>query len=108
MSLPDTLSAAYRDILLPLRAQAEVRNRWVRQRLGHLLPSLMARCDIDMWLVIGREYNEYPVLLSLFPEPKMSARRRTILVMALEEDAVMSGGAMRWLHGRQTSLHLVD
>ena len=28
--------------------------------------------------------------------------------MALEEDAVLSGGAMRWLDGRQTQLHLID
>jgi hypothetical protein len=27
--------------------------------------------------------------------------------IALEEDAAMTGGAMRWLHGRQTQFHLI-
>jgi hypothetical protein len=30
-----------------------------------------------------------------------------VVRMALEEDAVLSGGKMRWLHGRQTQLHLI-
>ncbi|NWF70228.1 MAG: M24 family metallopeptidase [Chloroflexi bacterium] len=31
-----------------------------------------------------------------------------IVRIALEEDAVLSAGAMRWLAGRQTQLHLID
>ena len=30
-----------------------------------------------------------------------------IVRIALEEDAVLSGGKMRWLAGRQTALHLI-
>ena len=29
------------------------------------------------------------------------------VMMALEEDALLTGGQMRWLHGRQTELHLI-
>jgi len=39
-----------------------------------------------MWIVIAREYNEDPVMMSLLPEPMMSARRRTILVYGLQEN----------------------
>ena len=30
-----------------------------------------------------------------------------VVRIALEEDAVLSGGEMRWLAGRQSSLHLI-
>ena len=39
-----------------------------------------------MWIIIAREYNEDPVIMSLLPEPMMSARRRTILVLTKQED----------------------
>lgn len=71
---------------LSLRAQAEQRNAWLRKRLDTLLPELMARAELDMWLVIAREYNEDPVVMTLLPEPEMSARRRTILVFARNAD----------------------
>lgn len=66
--------------ILPLREQAAVTNRWLRDRLQTLLPSVMQREGIDLWIVVAREYNEDPVLWSLLPAPMMSARRRTILV----------------------------
>jgi Xaa-Pro aminopeptidase len=42
----------------------------------------MARADLDCWVVVAREYNEDPVIMSLIPQPEMSARRRTILVFS--------------------------
>jgi hypothetical protein len=66
--------------VLPLRQQLEVTNAWLRERLQHLLPAVMQREGIDLWIVSAREYNEDPVLFSLLPAPMMSARRRTILV----------------------------
>ncbi len=66
--------------ILPLRRQAEVRDGWLRERLQSVLPEVMRREGIDMWIVVAREYNEDPVLVSLLPATMMSARRRTILV----------------------------
>lgn len=66
--------------ILPLREQAALRKRWLRQRLDEVLPALMQREGIDLWLVIAREYNEDPVIMTLLPEPAMAARRRTILL----------------------------
>jgi Xaa-Pro aminopeptidase len=71
---------------LPLREQAALRNRWLRDRLDLLLPELMARAGLDLWLVVAREYNEDPVIMSLLPEPEMAARRRTILLFARRDD----------------------
>ena len=76
----------YQSKILPLRAQAEVRRRWLRERLDTLLPELMRREGFDLWLVIAREYNEDPVILTLLPEPSMSARRRTILAFFRRDD----------------------
>lgn len=78
-----------RDSLLPLRQQADLRNRWLRERLDSLMPELMARENIDLWIVAAREYNEDPVIMTLLPEPSMAARRRTILVFARNADGTV-------------------
>ena len=75
-----------RSSILPLRQRAAIRNEWLRSRLDSYLPVLMKREDFDMWVVIAREYNEDPVIMSMLPEPFMYARRRTILLFTLLKD----------------------
>ena len=41
----------------------------------------MQRAGLDMWLIIGREYNEDPVLETMLPARWLSARRRTMLMI---------------------------
>ncbi|MEW5900435.1 MAG: M24 family metallopeptidase, partial [Acidobacteriota bacterium] len=53
---------------------------WLKWRLDNIIPELMRREGIEMWLVINREYNEDPVYLSLMPRPTMYARRTSILM----------------------------
>ena len=77
-----------RAVPLPLREQADVRDRWLTQRLLDVLPGLMDRAGIDLWLVVGREYNEDPVLATLLPATWLSARRRTILALHRSDDGV--------------------
>lgn len=67
--------------ILTMRERAEVINAILEDRLTHLLPKLMEREAIDMWLLISREYNEDPILKTLLPATWLSARRRTILVL---------------------------
>ncbi len=67
--------------VLGLKEQAAVYDGWLSKRLDKLLPELMRREKIDMWLVICQEYNEDPVYLSLVPFASLSARRLTMLVM---------------------------
>ncbi len=69
------------DAVLPERQQAEVIDSLLSARLHQLLPALMARENIDMWLLISREYNEDPVLKTMLPATWLSARRRTMLVI---------------------------
>ncbi len=52
----------------------------LEERLDSLLPVLMDRAGIDMWVLISREYNEDPVLRTMLPATWLNARRRTILL----------------------------
>ena len=63
-----------------LRDQAEIQQQWLTLRLERVLPALMRKHGVSMWLVICREYNEDPVFFSLVSPTVFAARRRTILV----------------------------
>lgn len=68
------------------REQERVRNEWLKKRLKTVLPQVMKRCGVDVWVVCCKEYNEDPVLTTLVPCAMMTARRTTILVFHLQED----------------------
>lgn len=68
------------DNILPKKEQAKVMNEILEWRLENIIPDLMRREGIDMWVTICREYNEDPVYLTLVPEPTMAARRTSILI----------------------------
>ncbi|MCZ2807508.1 M24 family metallopeptidase [Modestobacter sp. VKM Ac-2983] len=89
-----------RTVPLPLREQADVRDRWLTQRLLDVLPGLMDRAEIDLWVVVGREYNEDPVLPTLLPATWLSARRRTILLFHRSDDGVTAAAVSRYPVGQ--------
>jgi hypothetical protein len=66
--------------ILPKKDRARLWNERLAWRLENILPAVMRREKIDLWLVINREYNEDPVYLTLMPEPTMTARRTSILI----------------------------
>ena len=80
--------------IIPVREQMRIVNGWLRERLHTVLPALMQREQIDMWVVACREYNEDPVFLTMMPEPTMGARRLSILVHALNGDGSVSSYAI--------------
>lgn len=63
-----------------LREQSEIQQQWLRLRLERVLPRLMRKHGVQMWLVICREYNEDPVFFSLVSPTVFAARRRTMYV----------------------------
>ena len=67
--------------ILDPRQQAEVRDTWLKERFQTILPEIMRREGIDMWLLIAREYNEDPVMRTMLPATWLSARRTTMLVI---------------------------
>jgi Xaa-Pro aminopeptidase len=66
--------------ILSVRDQAKVVDEILAERFNVLLPTLMEQTEIDMWVLISREYNEDPVLKTMLPAEWLNARRRTILV----------------------------
>ncbi len=81
-SAQDIGVTAVRDIdrILPVEQRARIMNEILEWRLDHIVPELMRREGIDMWITICREYNEDPVYLSMVPEPTQAARRTSILI----------------------------
>lgn len=63
-----------------LRDQAVIQQRWLDTRMRTVLPPLMRKHGIDLWVVPMREYNEDPVFSSLTSPETFFARRRTIYV----------------------------
>lgn len=66
--------------ILPEVERARVVDEILADRFDNLLPQLMDDTDIDIWVVISREYNEDPVLRTMLPATWLNARRRTILL----------------------------
>ena len=85
--------------ILDLKNQAKVIEEIQKDRLENLLPSLMKRHKIDMWVLITREYNEDPVVKTLLPPTWLNARRRTIIVFSLKDGALKSAAITRYSFG---------
>jgi len=64
-----------------MRERAQVIDKIIDERIETVLPGLMERTGIDMWVIISREYNEDPVLKTFLPSTWQTARRRTILLI---------------------------
>lgn len=68
------------DRVLTHREQAPLVKSWIQQRFATVLPALMRREGIDMWVVVSREYNDDPVFRSMSPLTTYASRRRTVIV----------------------------
>ncbi|MGM1054970.1 MAG: M24 family metallopeptidase [Bacteroidota bacterium] len=66
--------------ILSEKDRANLEDEILEDRFTNLLPKLMDRSGLDMWVLISREYNEDPVLKTMLPATWLNARRRTILV----------------------------
>lgn len=80
------LTSAEDFAVLAPRDRVATENRILTERLNALLPQLMAETNMDMWLVINREYAEDPVYFTLVPQPTFAARRTTMLVFSRKAD----------------------
>lgn len=73
-------NAVWSQHILPERERVAVIDNILEDRFNNLLPGLMDKTGIDMWILITREYNEDPVVKTMLPATWLNARRRTILV----------------------------
>ena len=63
-----------------LREQAIIQQQWLARRMQTVLPTLMRKHGVDMWVIPMREYAEDPVFTSIVSPTTFAARRRTIYV----------------------------
>lgn len=80
IALVTTASDSPAPRVLTHREQAQFVRAWIEKRFNTILPELMRRERIDMWIIASREYNDDPVFRSMSPLTTYSSRRRTILV----------------------------
>src|SRR6478736_3827590 len=78
--LNSSIAFSQSPLIISQREQAKVIDDILEDRLRNILPKLMRREGIDMWIIISREYNEDPVIETLLPATWMAARRTTMLV----------------------------
>lgn len=67
--------------VVSMKQRSEIIDNILIQRFNEVLPPLMEREGIDMWVIMSREYNEDPVLKTMLPSTWFSARRHTMLVI---------------------------
>jgi len=70
---------------LSLQSLSTLQDEILLDRLEHILPSAMKECNVEMWIVIGDEYNEGPVVRSLLPSSFFHARRTSLFVFAQKD-----------------------
>ena len=82
--------------------RAALRDEILADRFNELLPELMDKTGIDMWVIISREYNEDPVMRTMLPAKWLNARRRTILVFYrdIEKDTIEKLAVARYDVGK--------
>jgi Xaa-Pro dipeptidase len=61
--------------LLSQREQADVRETWLRKRLGSLLLPMMKKHGIEMWIVVNEEFHSDPVTPHIVPPIPIVGRR---------------------------------
>lgn len=74
------LACSIQSQILSERDRALLKDELLEDRFQNLLPQLMDNSDLDMWLIIAREYNEDPVMKTMLPAKWLNARRRTMMV----------------------------
>ena len=89
--------------ILPLRERAVLIEKIQKERIQKLLPALMEEQDIDLWVMITREYNEDPVVKTLLPPTWLNARRRTILVFSKTNSGIEAVAITRYNFGNNIS-----
>ena len=81
ITLVTSFTSLAQPLILSQRDQAKVIDEILEDRLVNVLPALMRRESIDMWILISRENNEDPILKTMLPATWLAARRTTMLII---------------------------
>ena len=66
--------------ILSPRERAKLVDTILADRLDRVVPQIMQIHQVDMWVLVAREYLEDPVVATMLDARSLRARRRTILV----------------------------
>jgi len=66
--------------ILPERERARIMDEWLKWRLDNILPELMRREGIDLWLVMSNEPDPGPIYFTLLPATSLYVVRTSILM----------------------------
>jgi len=72
--------------LLPVRKQAELSTRILKERLETVLPWAMKKSGMDFWIVVSREGCKDPMLKTLYPWDMYDARRIGMLAFHYDKE----------------------
>ncbi|ONI39449.1 hypothetical protein AN396_08580 [Candidatus Epulonipiscium fishelsonii] len=61
----------------------KIKDEILLDRLENLMPKLMEETNIQMYIVVGDEYNEGPVVKTMLPSSLFHARRKAILIFTM-------------------------
>ena len=86
VALPSFGQEAVVHPLPSLRDQANEQQTWTAYRVNHILPGLMKKYGVDLWVLSMREYAEDPVFWSIASPTTFAARRRSIYLFHRRED----------------------
>jgi Xaa-Pro dipeptidase len=100
LTVASQVAAQYRSIpampkLLAQREQMDTREGWLRKRLGDLLPAMLKRNGIDMWIVVNEEFHSDPVTEHIVP-PTPVVGRRDLFIFFLRGDQVERTAMVRY------------
>lgn len=73
--------------LLPIKEQAELSTKILKERLELVLPWAMDESGMDFWIVASREANLDPILKTLYPWDMYDARRIGILAFYRDKNS---------------------
>ena len=80
--------------LLGMREQYELRLKWLEEKHA-LLPTMMRKHGIEMWIVVSEEFHPDPVIQYIAP-PLHYTRRRDVIVFVDQGDAGLAGYSDYW------------
>jgi len=92
--------------LLSQRQQMDVRETWLKQRLGSKLLPMMKRHGIDMWIVVNEEFHSDPVTEHIVP-PIAIVGRRDLFVFIDRGERLERIAIVRYLEERLKNHYMV-
>lgn len=71
-----------------VKEQNELKDNILKERLTHILPTVMQASSADMWISASKEYHEDMIFDAITPASYVTARRISIFVFVKDQDKI--------------------